>query len=275
MTHFSKDLQAVRANMKKKSLSAKHLDEHIDVPAQNVPRLWKDDGYYDIKAISSSLLKKYIRNPSLVLSEHFNQAEEEKGQTKSNKIGSVIHRILLEDRLLKEYFPILTPKEVESFPHIIKNFLNNDVIMNIMKNADRQEFILRWEETTKKAPCKAKVDLWTKDGFLFEFKSCYSLENMRSQVDQYRYDLQLSFYKRGIEQVLEKHVEGVGIIAIETQPPYDSHIYQLDDKYMYRGEHGGEIFKKKVLGWRDIIDDLIFHPDKIKRFEKPVTVLSL
>ena len=273
MSTFSKDLTDIRKGLEAKAV-APHLEEHIELPKSIKQQLFKDDNYFETPGYSATLLKTYLRNPSLVKTGSFMKKEEEK-QTKSKKLGTILHRILLEDRNLKEFIPLLTPKEKEMFPVIIKNFLKNETIMNIMKNAEAQEFVINWKETERDAPCKAKLDLWTKDGFLFEMKTCSALEEIPRQIDKFRYDLQLSFYKRGIEQALNKEVEGAGIIAMETAPPYESHIYQLDESYLERGENGGIINRMGVLGWRNAIEYLVFDEKGLKRFERPVTVLSL
>ena len=46
--------------------------------------------------------------------------------------------------------------------------------------------------------CKAKLDGFTHKGYLIEIKTVSKLEVLERQMDTYRYDLQLSFYKEAL-----------------------------------------------------------------------------
>ena len=234
-----------------------------------------DEEYFSCPYYSASLLKEYHKKPSLPFSKTFNQGEYERKQTKSKKLGSIIHKVILEGHKVREFAPLLTPKEKEYVPLILKNLSKNNIVLNILKDAKEREWAITWTEEIrdKKLQCKAKVDLLTRSHFLFEIKTCSELEEIERQIDKYRYDLQLSFYKRGIELTAGKDVPTCGIIALETSPPYENHIFQLDKSYLDRGENGGYINRKECVGWRELLTEIHFEPRK--RFKERITVLTL
>ena len=231
-----------------------------------------DEEYFSSPAYSSSLLKRYDQNPKIPFSKGWSQSDLEIKQTKSKKIGSIIHKILLEEEDIQRFYPLLTPKEKEMITPIVQNFVANKINLRIMKDVFKREEVFFWLEKDiikgKSLSCKCKIDLLTKAGYLIEIKTCSVLEEIPRQIDKYRYDLQLSFYRRAL-LVGGVNVKACGILAIETQPPYENHIYQLDDEYLTRGEFGSAHFK----GWRDLICEM--HGGGRPRFEKPVTLLTL
>ena len=261
------------------------FSEKINVAKENIALektqhlFRKDDEYFAIKAYSSSFLKLVEKNPSFLHSflrnkEGFNMRKVEDTQSKSRKIGSIVHKILLEGKALSDYSPLLTKKELEIFPFILKSFFQNEVVEKIRMDIYDQEFVVQWKETKNQVDCKAKVDFLTNKGWLFELKTCSSLDWFRKQIDTYRYDLQLAWYKRGVEVALNRPVEGISIIAIETSEPYETHIFELGEGLLRRGEEGGFIHRQKVYGWKELLDLIVFNPDALRRFEDSVTVLD-
>ena len=227
-----------------------------------------DATYFAIEAYSSSFFKSYLKQPDYTLSKFFNQRALEEKQTKSKMLGSIIHKVLLEDKKLSDYNALLTGKDRKALPLMLDGVTKNKVILNIFNDGMFREKVFTWPEYygEKKFPCKCKVDLFTNEGFLFDIKTCSSLADMESHIDKYRYDLQLSFYESGVENHLNQSVKNVGLIAIETTPPYRNHIFELGESYLERGRKGGFIRNKRVKGWWDILEELSKPKDDDKNF---------
>ena len=51
----------------------------------------------------------------------------------------------------------------------------------------------------------------------------------RLEHEDYRYDLQLSFYKHGIESITGRQVELAAFVVIESEPPFEAAVYEIPD----------------------------------------------
>ena len=146
---------------------------------------------------------------------------------------------------------------------------------NIIEDVSEKEKSYIWHEemNNESLTCKAKIDIFTSQGFLFDVKTCVQLEDIeRRDMDKYRYDLQTSFYKRGLEKN-NKKVRGVGIIAVEKEYPFHNHVFYVDDSYLKRGEYGGSTKYKRIMGWREALRQVHFDPSP--RFKDKITTLSI
>ena len=239
-----------------------------------------EDEYFSVKGYSASYIKRYDKNPSLLNNLYYPQKKIEKEmegrQSRSKKIGTILHKIFLEGWKRKDFDPLLsTDKEKETVDALIKNFSTHKVVGQIMKDIKHAEKPIFWKEEIRgrKLHCKAKIDLLTNLDALFEVKTTAYLGDFEREIDKYRYDLQMSFYRRGVEEALGVGVIECGIIALETSPPYDVHLFELDETYLERGEKGGYIRRAQVSGWRELLEEMHFNPRK--RFKEPITVLTL
>ena len=217
-----------------------------------------DDGYFAINAYSSSFFKSYLKQPDYTLSKFFNQRELEEKQTKSKLLGSIIHKVLLEDEKPSDYAGLLSENDKKALPIILSNVMKNKVMFNIFQDASFSELVITWPEhfNDKEFKCKCKIDLLTKQDYLFDIKTISNLSDMESHIDKYRYDLQMSFYLRGVFNYIKRSTQGVGLLAIETKPPYRNHIFELGESYLKRGAVGGYIRNKEVLGWITILQEI-------------------
>ena len=239
-----------------------------------------DEEYFAIKAYNASLLKFYTNKPYLAYLKSKGQDDksnwEDEEVAKKWVIGKIVHKVVLENESLEGYKNLLPPKEAEDIHKIVSNLLQNKTCCLVLRDRIFTEKALTWGEKIngQTIPCKAKVDFFTNKNFLIDIKTCPALEDIKRNIDKYRYDLQLAFYKRAIEQN-GHNVEGVGILAIEKSWPFSSHIFELDDKYLSRGEFGkeSESWKsRRFMGWRQALEEIHFKPKQ--RFSAQITKIS-
>ena len=231
-----------------------------------------DQEYFNIPAYNASLIKLYLDHPHLALLKI--KGDDYHEGSKPFMIGTIVHKVVLEGHDLDKYKSLLTPKEAEHIKEMISNLLKNKFVCNILKDYQFKEKVLVWQQAVggkTMLPCKAKIDFLTKQGFLFDLKTCVKLEDIKKNIDKYRYDLQLSFYCQAcLESGID--VNAVGILAMEKSYPFESHFFNLSQELMDRGKHGVETPSGKwYYGWKMALEELHFRPKK--RFEEDVTLL--
>lgn len=235
-----------------------------------------DDEYFGVNAYSSTLIKLYIKNPSLVNFSGFKQKDHEIKESSDKKLGSAIHRILLENYPIRSFDSNLTPKYRETLRNMIKSLSKSPKESDVLNNVEAFERAIFWSFPCRNMSlqCKAKVDFVTKDKCLFDLKTVPVLEDMEKQIDNFRYDLQLSFYLYGWEEKYQTKIKDVCILAVEKNPPYEWRIFRLGEDYLERGRYGGLTrYKESVPGWEDIIEEMHFNPRS--RFTGSITDLTL
>ena len=232
-----------------------------------------DEDYFSIPYYSASIIKEYIKNPSS-LSKFKAGIYRKESSSDALKFGTIMHRIILEGDDGSTYDAIMKKSEQNIKLKVLWNFYKNKLALNILKDYKYREKVFLWEEEIRgeKVWCKSKIDLFTKSGFLVDLKTCATLEDIKYHLDKYRYDLSMAFYLRALEASGEE-VKGVAFIAIEKTDPFECHVFELDNSYLERGKNGGEIRNKRVMGWREALEEMHFKPRK--RFENIITKLSL
>lgn len=286
MSDFDSIVDDLSAQVVQDKLSAQVFDKSLQnafddlklQPSYQLTKEFTDDEYYSVNAYSSTLMRLYIKNPDLYNQNNGKMPKYEIKQTASKKLGSIIHRIVLEGHKIEAYKPLLTEKELEVLPEILSKLVGNEYVMNILKNVEAFEKPIYWSHiiNDKNLKCKAKIDLVTKSDCLFELKTCNNLseDEIRKQIDNFRYDFQLSFYANGWENYKKTKLKAVGIIAIETEPPFGSHVYNLSPAYLERGSSGGHNrYKQPVPGWKNVIEEMHFNPTA--RFNNYYTILDI
>ena len=252
------------------------VEDHDDTPASCMKHDFTDEEYFGVKAYSSTYIKLYIKNPDLINYKDFSQKDYEINKYDSKKFGSAIHRIVLENYPIRSFDSELTPKSQQILRNMIRTLSRSPEVMKVLNNVEAFERAIFWnfDCRDKSISCKAKVDLVTKDDELFDLKTVPELEDMEKQIDNYRYDLQLSFYRYGWQKKYKKKIKRVCILAMEKNPPYGCRIFELGEDYLDRGRFGGlTMYKQSVPGWEKIIEEMHFNPRD--RFSGKRTLLTL
>ena len=231
-----------------------------------------DQKYHDLPCYSASMIKEYIKNSSM-LSKWKLGLKQDQPESAALKFGTIIHRLVLDEEKIDAYDSILSPAELRVKNKVLEGILKNKIAMKILKDFKFKEKIFIWEEDlgTEKVFCKAKIDLFTKNNFLIDLKTCGMLEDIKYHIDKYRYDVSMAFYKRALEKAGED-VKGVALIAVEKSNPYQCHIFELDDGYLVRGREGGDYKKKHFMGWEKALWEMHLSPRR--RFLSSITKLT-
>ena len=230
-----------------------------------------DQKYHDLPCYSASLIKEYIKNPAIL--SKWKLGEKDDRSSVALKFGTIIHRLILDDEDNKTYDALLSPAELRVKNKVLEGILNNKTAVKILKDYKFREKIFIWDEDlgTEKVTCKAKIDLFTKNGFLIDLKTCATLEDIKYHIDKYRYDISMSFYKRALD-VAGEDVKGVGLIAVEKAIPYGCHVFELDEEYLERGKSGGDYKNKHFMGWEKALWEMHLSPRR--RFQSDITKLK-
>lgn len=285
---FKEVLESIDKAMEKEELSLKKEFDYSDIgKSTGVVKEMKDSEYFSMPYYSSTAIKTYEKNPELI---NYNRTPDnphffyEMKTSKAMIVGSVVHKALLEPvdfmHNREVYLGLLSKKEVEIVSNLVENAQRNTEVKKLLEDCKYKEKVIIFDvgvkreddEKVTKLKCKAKIDLFTKAGFLVDFKTCPSLEEMPKTIDTFRYDMQLSFYQHALESLGEK-VKGVAILALEKQPPYSSHVFFLSKDYIMRGATGGHIYSKEVRGWKQILPEMFFSPKR--RFKDKITLLDM
>ena len=250
----------------------------FEIPVQTFNKMnLGDRSYFELRKVSASSIVFYELHRgqffhSILPGKKLwhNQRVEQK-ETLSKTFGSTLHKALLEkerfDLAKDTFFSILPGKERTILKTCLDKIEKNKNFKTFLEGNKREKIFTFEHETSKgKIPCKTKIDLLNLKNWLVEIKSIDKLENIYKSFDNYRYDIQLSFYLESAQKNGED-VEGVAIFAIEKTPPYDSHIFIVSKEKLNRGKNGDNYFR----GWKEIIEEMYFNPKK--RFEKSFSTL--
>jgi hypothetical protein len=97
------------------------------------------------------------------------------------------------------------------------------------------EVSVTWSDPDTGVACKGRVD-WLSGAALVDLKSTRDID-MRTfgmHVARYLYHCQLAFYQMGLrENGLER---ATSIIAVQSEPPYEVAVYDLNDDQLWAGE---------------------------------------
>ena len=186
--------------------------------------------------------------------------------------GSLVHLKLLENKRFERnaalYKSILAEGKLYPFEASIENLLKNKVHFNFLKGKIREKLLKFTIKTDskKEIKCESTIDLVNEKGWLVDLKTTNSLEELKYSIYKYRYDMQLSFYKKACEEN-DIQIIGVAILGIEKSIPHESHVFLLSDDTLERGEFGDD----KVRGWRQIAAEMVFNPQR--RFQDEFTLI--
>lgn len=125
---------------------------------------------------------------------------------------------------------ILRPSELDRAQAIAARVRSYAPIQPYLVGAD-VEVPLYWQDPESGLPCKGRLDLLHRPTqTLIDLKTCRSTHMRRfgNAAAAYGYHTQLAHYAAGVEAVLKWHPRRVAILAVESEPPHDIVLYDLD-----------------------------------------------
>lgn len=251
-----------------------------------------DTEYFSLPYYSSSVIRAYERNPSLLTlskSESTSQPfyKIEKEETRYQLFGTLMHRFLLDENPNEDTLDVLTRSERATFERCLSNARLNKTFNDILSLAVHVEtpvifstslgslgITLSNSSSRKNGGvsliCKAKPDIVANiDGnmFLCDIKTSREpIEKYENVLKFFREDIQMAFYKTALE-TCNINISHVLVFVIEKQYPYQNHLFLLDNRLIQRGQLGD----KYCRGFEDILKEMHLKPRE--RFEQPISFI--
>lgn len=99
------------------------------------------------------------------------------------------------------------------------------------------EKVWLWKDEETGLDCKARTDWW-RAALLADLKTSADIDRRRFEAAVYRlgYHIQAAHYRAGLAANGITDVPPFTIVAVESSPPHDVAVFELDDDYLYRGE---------------------------------------
>ena len=99
------------------------------------------------------------------------------------------------------------------------------------------EKVWRWVDEETGLPAKARTDWW-RLGLLADLKTSADIDRRRFEATVYRlgYHIQAAHYRAGLAANGIVDVPPFTIIAVESSPPHDVAVFEIDDGFLFAGE---------------------------------------
>jgi hypothetical protein len=99
------------------------------------------------------------------------------------------------------------------------------------------ERVWLWRDEETGLDCKSRTDWW-RAALLADLKTSADIDRRRFEATVYRlgYHIQAAHYRAGLAANGIADVPPFTIIAVESSPPHDVAVFDLDDGFLYRGE---------------------------------------
>ena len=222
--------------------------------------------YNEIPYYSSSKITQYSLNPykfKLGFGANSHKADEDFSLAKT--FGSLVHLRLLEPQKFEDskvaYLKMLTPSERNRFDAVVDSVKSNKQVQKIFSKADCFEKVFIGDhkiELEGKDPVvvktKCRVDMISA-GWIVDLKTITDTSRIDRHANQYRLDIQASFYKTLLEGLGMK-VKGFIFIFLEKNYPNETVCFYCSQNFLTRGESGDEYNR----GWKDLIREMHFCP---------------
>lgn len=215
------------------------------------------ESYQKLDALNWSSLRHMMRSPK-----HFRAAKRiEREDTDSMRLGRAVHCAVLEPaefmtryvtwtggrrygkdwdafQLENANAEILTKDQHETAIRIAAEVRANPLVKPLLVNG-RAEQTLTWTDANTGIACKARADLITSlegDLLLVDLKTARTATDLR-QFQSAAYEMgylhQAAFYSRGMVANMGQPAACI-IVAVETSPPFDVAVYELDADALWR-----------------------------------------
>lgn len=220
--------------------------------------------YHAAPGLSKSMMDKLKQSPA-----HFKYWEdhkEEENQTEAMLMGSLLHTLVLEPKLLKKEYAILPDlnRRTNEGKTMSKKFLeqNKDKTIitqgqfeeavawaNAIKNHSKAKEYLKskigmnevsifWRDEFNQEICKARLDRVQGD-CIIDIKSAASAQqdDFQRKAFQLGYHRQAYWFSEAFEQQFGRAPEKFVFIVVEKTPPYNVVVYVIDE---FAKEIGGK-----------------------------------
>ncbi len=211
--------------------------------------------YREINAVNYSTLK-YLRPPDGSPAHYRYMCSNPPDETPAMILGRLIHTAVFEpDRLMYEYMAwegdrrgnaykqfaeeaaevgrtVVKSTEWEQARAIRDSLMAVPEIAARLDDAAEAEAVLEWTDPGTGIRCKGRAD-WLADDYCLDLKTTANgIEPRRfgSNCWYMGYWFQAAMYQDGISIMRGGDVPRMGIIAVETKPPYCARLYWLADK---------------------------------------------
>ncbi len=234
--------------------------------------LSEEDYHADKSAVNSSSLKYMVKSPFAYLNAYRNDIEK----TPAMHFGSLAHMAILEgDNFNKKFIVapifeaptlkgemstrskaaiemreewyrnvepgkvVVTDEELEKLKRMIDAIITNPVAREVLsKGKSEMKGYFRDERTGLK--CRFMQDFVNFDlSAKVEFKTTQDCrwESFRRSVETLRYDIQDSFYDKGIKAITGVIPESSVWVVSESVAPYECKVHEVDEIYKASGQH--------------------------------------
>jgi hypothetical protein len=189
---------------------------------------------------------------------------EPRGETKAMRVGSALHKLVLEpdtfslefaitpdlDRRTKEgkaaYAEfalqsggktILTADEFTLAEAMASSIRRRKLPSAAITSPGEAEVSFYWNDPALGTLCKCRPDYLRADNYIIDIKTTEDARqaNFERSAENYRYYVQAAFYIQGVEAVTGEKVKDFLFIAVEKSPPYAVACYFADELMIQAG----------------------------------------
>lgn len=233
-----------------------------------------DDDYHSSKDyISSTGVRHLLRSPKYFHAVAMEKIEIE--ETEAMRFGKIAHLAILEPSKFQEKYMIIpdfgamqssknraardawiesqkpgsvfcTQIQMDRLQMMIESLLSHPVATQLIKDGVAEASGYFKDQETGLL-CRIRPDYLKHDlSVMIDFKTTRdaSFKAFQREIWNYRYDVQLAFYRMGVEAIHGRLPETSCFIAIEKEPPFDIAVYAVDDFLLEKGM----LDVKKALG---------------------------
>lgn len=220
---------------------------HRDVPAED---------YHAIRAVSATLLKRFIRQTPAHVKAMLDGKLE--GDEVSMLKGTALHAALLEPSVFDRDFVVVPDcrrgtKEWKGYEtlHAGKTLLKqsdsedvlgmragiwgDELCRRLIEACDERELTVIWTDDATGLQCKARVDLYsTTRSALLDVKTTSSIDRFERNAWELGYHIQLAWYSRAMSAFGEP-AKSIGILAVEQGAPYLPQVFEPAEQWFIHG----------------------------------------
>lgn len=224
--------------------------------------------YHTAEGLSKSMMDKINKSPA-----HFKYSQDNpEEQTESMLLGSLLHTLILEPRLLKKEYAVLpfidrrTTAGKVAYAEFIelnknKTVITEEQLQMVSKWADaikkhpkaklllkpktgQNEVSIFWKDKLTGETCKARLDRIV-DDYIIDLKTAISTQpdDFARKAYELGYHRQAYWFSEAFEQEFGKKPEGFLFISVEKTPPYNVVVYAATEFFI----EVGAIDSRKLL----------------------------